>query len=90
LAARRQRGRWRRARSNASECGASACSILSLQTILKDRPAMPRLLQALPPLGWTVGRNLQIEHRWGTGNVATTRKNATELVALATGRNCHQ
>jgi len=41
------------------------------------------LLQALQPLGWTVGRNLRIEHRWGTGNVATTRKNATELVALA-------
>ena len=41
------------------------------------------LLQALQPLGWTVGRNLRIDYRWGTGNTATTRKNATEMVALA-------
>jgi putative tryptophan/tyrosine transport system substrate-binding protein len=40
------------------------------------------LLQALQPLGWTVGTNLRIEHRWGT-DAATTRKNAAELVALA-------
>ena len=39
------------------------------------------LLQALQPLGWTVGRNLRIDYRWGTS--ATTHKNATELVALA-------
>jgi ABC-type uncharacterized transport system substrate-binding protein len=41
------------------------------------------LLQALQPLGWTVGTNLRIDHRWGTGDTATTRKNAAELVALA-------
>ena len=41
------------------------------------------LLQALQPLGWTVGTNLRIDHRWGTGDAATTRKNAAELVALA-------
>ena len=41
------------------------------------------LLQALQPLGWTVGRNLRIDYRWGTSNIATTHKNATELVALA-------
>src|SRR4029453_15998255 len=40
------------------------------------------LLQALQPLGWTVGTNLSIDHRWGTGDAATTRKNAAELVAL--------
>src|SRR4029450_4349012 len=41
------------------------------------------LLQALQPLGWTVGTNLHIDHRWGMGDTATTRKNAAELVALA-------
>jgi ABC-type uncharacterized transport system substrate-binding protein len=41
------------------------------------------LLQALQPLGWTVGTNLRIDQRWGTGDVASTRKNAAELVALA-------
>jgi putative ABC transport system substrate-binding protein len=40
-------------------------------------------LQALQPLGWTVGRNVQIEHRWGVGDAASTRKNAAELAALA-------
>jgi putative ABC transport system substrate-binding protein len=38
--------------------------------------------QAMQPLGWTVGRTLRIEHRWGV-DVATIRKNAAELVALA-------
>jgi putative ABC transport system substrate-binding protein len=40
-------------------------------------------LQALQPLGWTVGRNLRIDYRWGAGDAASTRKNAAELVALA-------
>ena len=39
------------------------------------------LLQALQPLGWTVGTNLRIDQRWGVGDVASTRKNAAELVA---------
>jgi len=34
-------------------------------------------LQELQKLGWTEGRNLQIEYRWDTGNL---RKAATELV----------
>jgi putative ABC transport system substrate-binding protein len=41
------------------------------------------LLQALQPLGWTVGRNLRIDYRWGQGDAASTRKNAADLVALA-------
>jgi putative ABC transport system substrate-binding protein len=40
------------------------------------------LHQALQPLGWTVGRTLRIEHRWGA-DAASIRKNATELVAFA-------
>ena len=40
-------------------------------------------LQALQPMGWAIGRNLGIEHRWGSGDPASTRKNAEELVALA-------
>ena len=39
------------------------------------------LLQALQPLGWTVGTNPRIDQRWGVGVVASTRKNAAELVA---------
>ena len=41
------------------------------------------LLQALQPLGWTVGRTVRIDYRWSTSSTETTRKSATELVALA-------
>jgi putative ABC transport system substrate-binding protein len=39
--------------------------------------------QALQQLGWTEGRNLQIDYRWSGGNAADTRKYAAELVALS-------
>jgi len=40
-------------------------------------------LQALQELGWTVGRNLRIDYRWGLGNAELYRKHAADLVALA-------
>jgi putative ABC transport system substrate-binding protein len=40
-------------------------------------------LQELQKLGWTEGRNVRIDIRGGAGNLATTRKYAAELVALA-------
>jgi putative ABC transport system substrate-binding protein len=40
-------------------------------------------LQRLSELGWTVGRNLRIEYRWGAGDADLFRKYAVELVALA-------
>jgi putative tryptophan/tyrosine transport system substrate-binding protein len=39
--------------------------------------------QGLAQLGWTVGRNLQIDIRWTAGKADDARKYATELVALA-------
>jgi putative tryptophan/tyrosine transport system substrate-binding protein len=39
--------------------------------------------QALQALSWTVGRNIQIEHRFGAGDPDLFRKYAAELVALA-------
>jgi putative ABC transport system substrate-binding protein len=39
--------------------------------------------QALQGLGWFDGRNIQIEYRWGGGNLDRSRGYATELVALA-------
>jgi putative ABC transport system substrate-binding protein len=36
----------------------------------------------LQELGWSVGRNLQIDYRWGEGNPNLTRAYAAELVAL--------
>jgi putative ABC transport system substrate-binding protein len=40
-------------------------------------------LQALALLGWTIGRNVRIDTRWATANVAEIRRHAAELVALA-------
>jgi putative ABC transport system substrate-binding protein len=39
--------------------------------------------QALQELGWTVGRNVRVEYRWGAGDPGRMRKHAAELVALA-------
>jgi putative tryptophan/tyrosine transport system substrate-binding protein len=44
---------------------------------------MAAFLQGMQQLGWTDGRNVRIEHRWGAGNAANIRKYATELVGLA-------
>jgi putative ABC transport system substrate-binding protein len=52
-----------------------------------DDPDGPRrvaaLLQGLQQLGWTDGRNLRIDMRWGAGDAARSRRYAAELVALA-------
>jgi putative tryptophan/tyrosine transport system substrate-binding protein len=39
--------------------------------------------QGLQQLGWTVGKNVQIDYRWGAGDAERIRKFAAELVALA-------
>jgi putative tryptophan/tyrosine transport system substrate-binding protein len=39
--------------------------------------------QAMELLGWTTGRNLQIEYRWGMADPASIRKYAAELVTSA-------
>jgi putative tryptophan/tyrosine transport system substrate-binding protein len=39
--------------------------------------------QGLQQLGWEVGRNVQIDTRWGAGDTERFRKYAAELVALA-------
>ncbi len=38
--------------------------------------------QGLQPLGWTVGRNLRIDHRWATGEADRFRQAAAELMQL--------
>jgi putative tryptophan/tyrosine transport system substrate-binding protein len=39
--------------------------------------------QGLAELGWTVGRNVRIEYRWGAGDLDRFRKYAAELVSLS-------
>src|SRR5262249_59307499 len=57
--------------------------IAVLQPFAKDSRESARVaafLQELQRLGWTDGRNLQIEYRWETSDL---RKAAMELVALS-------
>jgi putative ABC transport system substrate-binding protein len=44
---------------------------------------MAALLQGLQETGWTVGRNVRIDFRWGATNVELKRRYAAELVALS-------
>src|SRR5262249_1523263 len=58
-----------------------------LMSYAADDPAgQTRLLafaQALAQLGWTEGRNMRIDIRWGAGSPERIRSYAAELVALA-------
>ncbi|MFZ0262992.1 MAG: ABC transporter substrate-binding protein [Pseudolabrys sp.] len=49
----------------------------------ESKPRTAAFIEGLQQLGWTVGRNVQIEYRWGAGNADNIRKYATELAALA-------
>jgi ABC-type uncharacterized transport system substrate-binding protein len=40
-------------------------------------------VQGLTQLGWTDGRNVRIDYRWGEANAADIRRHAAELAALA-------
>src|SRR5262245_55153019 len=40
------------------------------------------LLRELQRLGWSEGRNVRVEYRWGTGDADRMRRDAAELVAL--------
>jgi ABC-type uncharacterized transport system substrate-binding protein len=58
-----------------------------LMSIAADDPAaqarLAAFLQGLQQLGWTEGRNVRIDIRWGAGDAERNRTLAAELVALA-------
>src|SRR5262245_6918415 len=57
-----------------------------MNTTAEDAEGQSRLMafgQALAQLGWTDGRNMRIDIRWGAGNAERFRTYAGELVALA-------
>src|SRR5512132_2823735 len=60
--------------------------VLAAGSAVNDPDLQTRLAavaQGLQQLGWTDGRNVQVEYRWSAGNDVDTRKYAAELVALA-------
>jgi putative ABC transport system substrate-binding protein len=79
LSAALQSGRSQRARS-------SQTPRCILQGALNDPVAEGRFAafqQGLQQFGWTDGRNVRFDHRWGEGNADVMRRQAAELAALA-------
>jgi len=57
-----------------------------MNLVANDAEGQARLaafLQGLQEAGWSVGRNVRIDLRWGAGDTELFRRYATELVALA-------
>jgi putative ABC transport system substrate-binding protein len=52
-------------------------------TDLESQQRKAAFEQRLQELGWTDGRNVRIEYRWGAGDANLVRKYAAELIALA-------
>jgi ABC-type uncharacterized transport system substrate-binding protein len=56
-----------------------------MHTAADEPEAQARLaafLQGLQAAGWEVGRNIRVDTRWSTGDLARLRKDAAELIAL--------
>jgi len=67
--------------------GARMRRIGVLRGVASDDRSVPLSIttfeQSLQELGWTIGRNIQIDYRFGAGDPDLFRKYAAELVALA-------
>jgi putative ABC transport system substrate-binding protein len=60
--------------------------IAVLTGVSDDQTARTRataFVTRLQDLGWTDGRNMRLEYRWGRGDAETIRRQASDLVALA-------
>jgi putative tryptophan/tyrosine transport system substrate-binding protein len=57
-----------------------------VSTLAADNPAWQArntaFVHGLQQFGWTAGRNVEIDYRWGLGDDERRRKSALELVAL--------
>ena len=49
---------------------------------LEAQTRLAAFVQALQQLGWTEGRNVRIDYRWGGGDADSVRRYAAELLAL--------
>jgi putative ABC transport system substrate-binding protein len=54
----------------------------SPRTEPESQARITALAQGLQEAGWAVGRNLRIDVRWSSGDLARLRKDADDLVAL--------
>jgi putative ABC transport system substrate-binding protein len=73
--------------AHAQQPGAKVRRIGVLTNLASDDPeSLTRIgafLQSLQELGWTDGRNVRIDYRWGAGDPERNTKYAAELIALA-------
>jgi putative ABC transport system substrate-binding protein len=71
--------------AHAQQQGVRRVGVL-MPSATEDSEAKARIagfLQEFQDLGWTDGRNIRIEYRWGSGDAGRVSKHAEELVALA-------
>ena len=70
-----------------AQSGERVRRIGALMYLAADDPESPARVatfaRGLQELGWIEGRNIQIEYRWGGGDMDRVRRYAAELVALA-------
>ena len=52
-----------------------------------SKARLATFIEGLQQLGWTVGRNVQIDIRWGAADPARSRKYAAELAATCARRH---
>src|SRR5262249_10598355 len=77
---------WPRVARAQLSSGMRRIGVLTAATPADDPDGQARLaafLQVLQQLGWTDGRNLRIDYRWGLGDANNIRRYAAELAALA-------
>ena len=77
---------WPLAARAQQSSGMRRIGVLTAATPADDPDGQARLaafLQVLQQLGWTDGRNLRIDYRWGLGDANNIRRYAAELAALA-------
>src|SRR5262245_57353533 len=48
----------------------------------ESQARLSALVRGLQELGWTVGRNVRIDYRWGEGDTERYRRQAAEMLAL--------
>ena len=48
----------------------------------ESQARLSALVKGLQELGWTVGRNVRIDYRWGEGDAERYRRQAAEMFAL--------
>jgi putative ABC transport system substrate-binding protein len=69
----------------AQQSSAQTRRLVALIGVARDAPAQAayaQFLQELEKLGWTSGRNIQIDERWGEGNLDRILVQAKELASL--------